>query len=256
MQDGVHGHATDRLRLLQGDCLELMSDLPSQSIDAIICDLPFGTTNCAWDKPLDLSKIWEHYTRILSKTGVILLFAAQPFTSQLITSRVDLYRHLWYWQKEKGTNFFRVGRQPLRIVEEIAVFAFGAKYTYHPQMVALDKPYRHTMPLKHSDITGRGAIDGQSPGHRIYKEYTHRHPTNLIRFPRDNANKGLIATQKPVALVEYLIRSYTNEDDLVLDNCMGSGTTGLACKNLSRRFIGMEVNPEHFIIASNRVGDI
>lgn len=245
----------DGIRLECGDCLELMMALDDASIDAIVCDLPFGTTQCDWDRPIDLTALWEQYIRTLKPNGVCLLFAAQPFTSQLIASRPDLYRHLWYWAKEKGTNFFRTGRQPLRIVEEVAVFAPTAKYTYNPQMVPLEKPYRHTMPLKHSQITGRGEIApaSQTPTERQYKEYTHRHPTNLLRFPRDKANKSLIPTQKPVALVEYLLRTYTNAGDLVLDNCMGSGTTGVACLNLDRQFIGMEIDPDHFAIAQERL---
>lgn len=231
-----------------------MASLPDRKIDTIICDLPFGTTQCEWDRPLSLPALWEHYRRILKTDGVILLFAAQPFTSELIMSRPDMYRYIWYWQKEKGTNFFRTGRQPLRIVEEVVVFAFNASYTYHAQMVPLEKPYRHTMPLKHSAITGRGEISStQTPTEREYKTYTHRHPTNLLRFPRDRANKSLIPTQKPVALIEYLLRTYSNERDLILDNCMGSGTTGVACQNLNRQFIGMEIDPHHFNIAYNRL---
>jgi site-specific DNA-methyltransferase (adenine-specific) len=232
-----------------------MSEIGDQTIDAVICDPPFALTQCEWDSLIDLPSLWRQFERILKPTGVILMFCAQPFTSHLITSKPELYRYLWYWAKEKGTNFFRTGRQPLRVVEEIVVFAFGASYTYHPQMVPLDKPYRHTMPLRHSAITGRGEINtrAQSAEAREYKEYTHRHPTNLLHFARDNGNKSLVPTQKPVALLEYLIQTYTNEGDLILDPTMGSGTTGLAAKRLGRRFIGMEINPEHFAIAEQRI---
>lgn len=238
-----------------GDCIDLMADVPDRSIDGIIADLPYGTTQCDWDTLIDFPALWTHYERILKPTGVILMFSAQPFTSNLIVSKPNLYRYLWYWEKEKGTNFFRVGRQPLRVIEEIVVFAFGASYTYNPQMVPLDKPYRHTMPLKHSAITGRGEISAktQTAAQREYKVYTESQPKNLLKFARDNGNKGVVPTQKPIALLEYLVRTYTNPGDLVLDNTMGSGTTGVACRRLERRFIGIEIDAARFAIAESRI---
>ena len=169
-------------------------------------------------------------------------------------SQIEYYRYLWYWEKEKGTNFFRTGNQPLRVIEEICVFSKENGYTYNPQMVPLAKPYTHTMPLKHSAITGRGEIsDKQTEEKREYKTYTHSHPKNVVKFARDNGNKSLVPTQKPVALLEYFVNTYTNPGDVVLDNTMGSGTCGVACKKLGRGFIGMEMNDKHFQIAKERI---
>ena len=242
------------ITLWHGDCLTLMQQIPDHSIDAIITDPPYGTTQCAWDIALDLERYWQQMERVIRPDGVILMFAAQPFTSHLILSRPALYRHLWYWEKEKGTNFFRTGFQPLRIIEEIVVFAPSMGYTYTPQMVPLEKPYRHTMPLRHSAITGDGHISSrQTVEQREYKTYTHAHPINLLKFPRENGNKGLVPTQKPVALVEYLMRTYTAPGQVVLDPTMGSGTTGVACANLGRDFLGIEQVDETFAIARKRL---
>lgn len=231
-----------------------MQAIPDRSIDAIINDPPYGTTNCSWDMALDLERYWQQMERVIKPTGVILLFAAQPFTSTLIVSRPHLYRHLWYWKKEKGTNFFRTKYQPLRIIEEIVVFAPSMGYAYNPQLVPLDKPYRHTMPLRHSAITGSGEISAnQTAEQREYKVYTHAQPTNLLSFPRDNANKGLLPTQKPVALMEYLVRTYTHPGQTVLDPTMGSGSTGVAAVKLGRQFLGIELDSKHFGKAQRRV---
>lgn len=244
------------LTLQQGDCLDLLASVPDESIDAIICDLPYGTTQCKWDVALDFDALWAHYLRVTKANAPILLFSAQPFTSKLIMSRIEHYRYLWYWEKEKGTNFFRTGNQPLRVIEEICVFSKANGYTYNPQMVPLAKPYRHTMPLKHSAITGTGEIStSQTAEARQYKTYTHSHPKNLVRFSRDNGNRSLVPTQKPVALLEYLVSTYTNPGDLVLDNTMGSGTCGVACKRLGRRFHGMERDLRHFSIAQRRIAE-
>ena len=240
--------------LHNGDCLDIMKTLENESVDAIICDLPYGTTNCAWDIAIDLNELWEQYKRIAKTTAPIILFSAQPFTSKLIASNLDMYRYLWYWEKEKGTNFFRTGNQPLRVIEEISVFCKTSNYTYNPQLIPLDKPYTHTMPLKHSAITGKGEISSkQTTENREYKTYTHSQPKNILKFSRDNGNKSLVPTQKPVALLEYLIKTYTNEGDTVLDNTMGSGTCGVAAKKLDRNFIGIELSEKHYNIAKDRI---
>jgi site-specific DNA-methyltransferase (adenine-specific) len=231
-----------------------MQRIPDRSIDAVITDPPYGTTQCSWDMALDLDLYWAQIERVIKPTGVILIFAAQPFTSRLILSRPELYRHLWYWQKEKGTNFFRTRFQPLRLIEEIIVFAPSMKYTYNPQLVPLDRPYRHTMPLKHSSITGTGEIShSQSAEMRDYKTYTHAQPTNLLAFARENANRGFVPTQKPVALMDYLVRTYTAPGQRVLDPTMGAGSTGVACLQLDREFHGIELSAETFEIAKRRL---
>jgi site-specific DNA-methyltransferase (adenine-specific) len=243
-----------QISLHLGNCLDLLPTLPDQSVDAIICDLPYGTTQCAWDIALDFEALWAQYMRVAKPKAPIVLFSAQPFTSKLIMSRIEQYRYLWYWEKEKGTNFFRTGNQPLRVIEEICEFSKENGYTYNAQMIPLAKPYRHTMPLKHSAITGKGQISAtNSAEKREYKTYTHSQPKNLVKFARDNGNKSLVPTQKPVALLDYLVRTYTNEGDTVLDNTMGSGTCGVSCKRLGRSFIGMEMNEKHFAIAQDRV---
>jgi DNA modification methylase len=240
--------------LKHGNCLDLMAEMADHSVDAIICDLPYGTTQCKWDLVIDSDLLWAQYLRIAKPDAPIVLFSAQPFTSKLILSQPDLYRYVWYWEKEKGTNFFRTGNQPLRVIEEICVFAKTSKYTYNAQMIPLDKPYRHTMPLKHSAITGKGTISAaNTKEQREYKTYTHAHPKNILKFSRDNGNKGQVPTQKPIALMEYLVLTYTNSGDVVLDNTMGSGTTGVACKKLGRGFVGMEMDTKHFDIAKARI---
>ena len=242
------------ITLINERCETALLAIPNDSIDAVICDPPFGTTQCQWDIALDMQIIWAEYRRILRPHGVILLFAAQPFTSVLIMSNPKLFRYVWYWEKEKGTGFLNVRNQPLRVIEEVCVFAKTAQFTYHPQMVPLDKPYRHTMPMVKSEIAGHFQTEtSQTVEHRQYRTYTHGHPKNLLRFSRDNANKGLVPTQKPVALLEYLVRTYTDEGHAVLDNTMGSGTCGVACKRLNRHFVGMESDLGHFQLAKTRI---
>lgn len=245
-----------KIELHNGDCLDIMKSFDDESIDAIICDLPYGTTQCSWDIALDLNVLWSEYLRIAKKDAPIILFSAQPFTTKLVASNLDLYRYMWYWEKEKGTNFFRTGNQPLRVIEEISVFSKTSNYTYNPQLVPLEKPYTHTMPLKHSAITGKGEISAkQTDKKREYKTYTHSQPKNILKFSRDTGNKSLVPTQKPVALLEYLIKTYTNDGDTILDNTMGSGTCGVAAKRLNRDFIGIELDKKHFDIAKKRIDD-
>jgi DNA modification methylase len=243
------------INLLHGDCLELLKEIPDASVDAIICDPPYGTTQAKWDIALNLDSLWKEYLRITKDNAPIILFSAQPFTSKLVMSQSDYFRYMWYWEKEKGTNFLSVARQPLRVIEEISVFAKSGSYTYNPQMVPLDKPYRHTMPIKETTLAGANNASKRQAetSEREYKTYTHAHPKNLLSFSRDNANKSLVPTQKPVALLEYLIRTYSDDGDVILDNTMGSGTTGVACKKLGRSFIGMEYDEDHYRIASDRI---
>lgn len=179
-----------------------------------------------------------------------MLFGSQPFTSKLISSNLDWFKYCWYWEKEKGTGFLNAKKQPLRCIEEICVFYKENKY--NPQMVPLEKPYRHKLPTKATETLN----DVASFGTEIqYREYTHSYPKNILQYPRDNSNKGLHSTQKPIALLEYLVATYTNPGDLVLDNTMGSGTTCLAAKNLNRDYIGIEIDSEMYEIAKVRIGE-
>lgn len=237
--------------LYQGDCLEVMTTFPDSSIDTVICDLPYGTTQCKWDAIIPFEPLWKEYYRVAKENAAFVMFSAQPFTSMLIGSNIKDYRHIWYWSKEKGTGFFRVSTQPLRIVEEVCIFSRTSRYTYNPQMIPLDKPYRHTMPLNHSDVTGRGAITGNGDSeNRVYKTYTHKQPINLLKFSRD---KSLIPSQKPIELVKYFVETYTNAGDLILDNTIGSGTTMFAAMHLGRRCIGIEKSEKNYEICRTRL---
>ena len=239
-------------QLYLSNCLDIMPSLEPHSIDAIIADLPYGVTRCKWDSEIPLDRLWTSYKRLLAPRGIIVLFAAQPFTSTLIASNPSMFKYCWYWKKEKGTGFLNAKHQPLRAVEEVCVF-YKKKKTYNPQMIPLDKPYKHTLPLSKTDTTNSVRTFEGDPDNRERVLYTEKYPTNVLSFQRDKSNRGLIPTQKPVALMEYLVKTYTNPGDTVLDNVMGSGTTGVACKTLGRDFIGIELNPEHFKIAKERI---
>ena len=232
------------ITLLQGDCLELMKDVPDGSVDMILADLPYGTTRNKWDEVIPFEPLWEQYERVIKDNGAIVLTASQPFTTDLIASNRKLYKYIWYWQKTKPSNHLNAKRQPLRTIEDIVVF-YKKQATYNPKMTKREKPII-------GKDTGSQKTYGKTKG-GYSKEYTHRYPVNLLRFPRD---KQVHPTQKPVALFEYLIKTYTNEGDTVLDNVMGSGTTGVACKNLNRNFIGMELDEEYFKIAKDRIENI
>jgi site-specific DNA-methyltransferase (adenine-specific) len=243
------------IQLRKGDCLELMRDIPDKSIDAIIADLPYGTTSAKWDSVLPLDKLWEQYERIIADNGSILLFGGQPFTSALIMSNLKMYKCVWYWKKEKGVGFTFAKFMPMRQIEEIVVFCKG-KSVYNPIMIPLDKPYKHILPRRKAETLSDCNIATCKNGESVYKEYTHKHPTNILEFSRESTKRNVKyshPTQKPVALLEYLIKTYTNEGDVVLDNTMGSGTTGVACVNTNRDFIGMELDDKYFEIAKERI---
>ena len=207
----------------------------------ILCDLPYGVTNCKWDSVIPFDLLWEQYNRILKPNGAAVLSAVQPFTTALIQSNRKNFRYCWYWKKNQATGFPFAKVQPMRCIEDIAVF-YRQKPTYNPQgLVKLDKPFytkRNTEGV-YSTMRGTPALT----------EYTN-YPKNLIEF---KCERGLHPTQKPVPLFEYLIRTYTNEGETVLDNCMGSGTTGVACVNTGRRFIGVELDAGYFEIAKQRI---
>lgn len=239
------------IRLLHGDCLDLMAGIPDGSIDAIICDLPYGTTACKWDTVIPFEPLWKHYKRIIKRNGAIVLFGSQPFTSALVMSNPAMFRFAWIWEKSRATNFQQVKHTPLRYHEDVLVFGKSGKY--NPQM-EVGEPY-------HTRITTRG-ITGQpfdiKPPHlksdsKILR--LTRYPRSIITVPSMRQQDRLHPTQKPVALLEYLIRTYTNEGEVVLDNTMGSGTTGVACVNTDRDFIGIEKDAGYFQIAQTRIQD-
>ena len=226
----------------QGDCLELMKEIPDKSIDMILCDLPYGTTRNKWDSVIPLNKLWKQYERIIKDNGAIVLFSQMPFSAELVHSNLKLFKYEWIWQKDNGTGFLNAKKMPLKIHENILVF-YKKLPLYNPQMRTGFKPYKCKQG-RHS--TNYGAYE---QGH-ITESNGARYPVDIIEFKKDS---GLHPTQKPVALLEYLIKTYTNEGEVVLDNCMGSGSTGVACINTNRDFIGYELNEEYFNIAQNRL---
>ena len=233
------------LQLKQGDCLDLMKDIPDGSIDMILCDLPYGTTNCKWDSVIPFEELWKHYNRVAKDDAAIVLFSAQPFTANLIHSNLKHYRYNWYWKKNNKTGGQFAKVQPMRCIEDICVF-YKQKPTYNPQgLVKLEKPIYHK--IKPSNI-----YNHRSNG--SIQRYTN-YPTHLVEFAGAgfSTEKRQHPTQKPVELLEYLIRTYTDEGETVLDNCMGSGSTGVACMNTGRQFIGIEKEQKYFEIAKQRI---
>lgn len=231
-----------------GDCLEVMKQIPDKSVDMILCDLPYGSTDCKWDTVIPFDKLWEQYNRIIKDNGVIVLFGTEPFASHLRMSNLKMYKYDWVWNKGTHSNPLLAKKQPLRVYENICVF-YKKQPTYKPQMVQ-GKPYKKDYGYKPHNT--------ETFGKTILKDNDNltglRYPINIISVGQPKNNRQYNhPTQKPVALCEYLIKTYTNQNDLVLDNCMGSGTTGVACKHLNRNFIGIELDENYFEIAKNRI---
>lgn len=241
-------------QIICGDCLEIMPTLMGGSIDMVMADPPYGTTACKWDSVIPLEPMWEQLKRLIKPNGAVVMTASQPFTTTLIASNMKMFKYCWYWKKEKGVGFTFAKFRPLGQIEECVVFGDG-RTTYNPDMTKLDKPYRHILPCKNTDTMNSG-IRTCHTKERIYKEYTHKYPTNIIEFCRDGIKRGQLAyhpTQKPVALMEYLIKTYTNKGETVLDFACGSGTTCKAAQNLNRRFIGIDISEEYCQIARQRI---
>ena len=233
----------------QGNCLELMQQIPDHSIDMILCDLPYGTTSCKWDIIIPFNPLWEQYRRIIKNNGVIALFGKQPFTSFLIQSNLKWWRYELIWEKEKGTDFGNANRKPLNAHESIQIF-YNKQPTYNKQM-RQGTPYTK----KNYRNNNEEDLNFKSDNSGTWINTGERTPISVIKVARDNIHKGtnLHPTQKPVQLLEWLIKSYTNEGDTVLDNCMGSGSTGVACINTNRNFIGYELDNNYFNIAQDRI---
>ena len=248
-----------KIELIQGDCLEKMKDIPDGSIDMILCDLPYGTTACKWDVIIPFEPLWEQYERVIKDNCVIVLTASQPFTTKLIESNFKLFKYCWYWAKSKPNGWQHAKNKPMTKVEEVVVFSKAPmghasllgyrRMRYNPQGIS-----------DNGEVTIRESNHGRTMGARpnqvgkTVKSMT-GFPSNILEYPNTIGRKAVHPTQKPVALFEYLIKTYTNEGDLVLDNCMGSGTTGVACVNLNRDFIGIEKDPEYFKIAEKRINE-
>lgn len=240
------------IRLIHGDCLEKMKDIPDKSVDFILTDPPYGTTACKWDVVIPFDKMWEQLNRIIKDNGAIALFAQNPFSSLLITSNIANYRYDYCWKKEQSTNFANIKFMVGNIKEDIVIFSISKpkQMKYYPQMIKRNKPIKitSTFPNEDRDKHLKWNMDSIS---RISEQ---TYPTNIIEFTRDRkSSRGLHPTQKPVALLEYLIKTYTLENETVLDFTMGSGSTGVACKNLNRNFIGIEKDDKYFKIAEERI---
>lgn len=230
--------------LMKGDCLERMKEIPDKLVDMVLCDPPYGTTRNAWDIPVDAQKMWRQIRRITKPNAAVLLFAQMPYGAELVTSNMKEYRYEWIWKKTASTGFLNANRMPLKIHETIQVF-YRRLPKYRPQLQKEKKThprggnnrgssnYDHftTLPITHSD---------------------ERYPVDVIEFKNGN-RLGLHPTAKPVQLLEYLVRTYTDENEVVLDFCMGSGSTGVACVNTGRDFIGIELNDNYFSIAEQRI---
>jgi len=235
------------MRLLQGDCLSLMKDIEDQSIDMILCDLPYGTTACKWDSIIPFEPLWEQYRRIVKDRAPIVLFGSQPFTSALVMSNPKWFRYEWIWHKDKGANIGVMRYQPMKYHENIVVFSKKSHF-YVPQMEKrLEKNKRKNKPRTGWCGTQQHYIHVEhSKGNDDYKYPSSIQKCNVVR-------RGMHPTQKPIPLLEYLLKTYSTESDVVLDNCMGSGSTGIACLNLDRKFIGIEKDKDIFNLAKERI---
>jgi site-specific DNA-methyltransferase (adenine-specific) len=243
--------------LYLGDCLEVMAGLPDASVDMILCDLPYGTTACKWDTVIPFDALWAQYRRVAKRNAAIVLTASQPFTTALISSNMREFRYCWVWVKSRVTGFANAKLQPLRCVEDVVVF-YRSRPTYNPQgLMRIDAVRRNGASVGGDSLRGdtgasanRGSL--RTAGAEYVQEFT-GYPRQVLSIGSESGTAH--PTQKPVALMEYLIRTYTNEGEVVLDNCMGSGTTGVACANTGRRFIGIEREPKYFDIACRRIKD-
>lgn len=242
-----------KIELFHGDCLEIMKNIPDNSIDMILCDLPYGTTACSWDTVIPFKPLWDHYNRIRKTNTAMVFTASQPFTTSLIASQMNLFRYEWIWEKHQGTNPLTSKIMPLKNHENVCVF-YENKPTYNPVM-AKGKPYAAFQTKNDKKI---GEVYGDNKSVHVANSGT-RYPTTILKFAKRSSSAGIEPeinyhpTQKPVSLMEYFIKTYTNPGDTVLDNCMGSGTTGVACKSLNRSFIGIEIDEKYFNIAKNRI---
>lgn len=242
-------------KLVYGDCLEVMKSLADSSVEAIVCDLPYGTSACKWDTVIDLNLMWSELRRICKDSGAIVLFGSEPFSSVLRLSNLENYKYDWKWEKPSGANFLNFQYQPAKVHEDIMVFGFKASsyskrgtMAYNPQM-EVGKPYEQKSG-KQKQVTGNSTVRSEIAQVFTVNEGT-RYPRSIQKFTLDK--EKLHPTQKPVLLMEYLIKTYSNAGDTILDFAMGSGSTGVAALNCGRNFIGIEKNKDYFDVASSRI---
>ena len=248
------------MQLINGECLSEMAKLGTGTVDLILTDPPYGTTACKWDSVIPLEPMWEQLNRIIKPNGAIVMTASQPFTTTLISSNLKMFKYCWVWEKSRGSNFAHTKFQPLKTHEDVVVFSCGGSasnsktpMTYNPQFVYGGEPY-----VRKGSGTTESLAGGMTKSATIVNINTtgKRHPRTVQKFKSDREKFGRFhPTQKPVALMEYLIKTYTNEGETVLDFTMGSGTTGVACKNLNRDFLGIELDKKYFDIATKRINN-
>lgn len=255
---------SDNIKLYYGDCITKMKDIPDDSINLILCDLPYGSTRCKWDTIIDLGELWEQYKRILKKpTGVILLFGQQPFTSMLVSSNYDWFKYNLIWKKNKTTQFLLANYRPMKCTEDICVFSKGGaagaskktgNMTYNPQgliPVSIKKKNSAKRIGKMLNQIHHLGSNNKLIGESEYTQKYTNYPNEILEF--DVESDTFHETQKPVKLIEYLIKTYSNEGEVILDNTMGSGTTGIGCINTKRKFIGIEINEMYYKLAKYRI---
>lgn len=245
----------NQIKLIQGDCLEKMREIPDGAVDMVMADLPYGTTACKWDSVIPLVPLWTEYRRICAPKAALIFTASQPFTTALINSNFEWFKYCWVWEKSRAGDVFNAKNKPLKKHEDIVVFSSGTtancspnRMTYNPQgLIDTHRISKNTETVR--------AFFAPRPSHKEeYIQTSTGYPTSVLKF--SNEGKTSHPTQKPVALMEYLIKTYTNPGETVLDNTMGSGTSGVACMNLGRNFIGIEKDPEYFRIASERIAAV
>jgi len=252
-------------RLALGDCLKKMENIPDNSVDLILCDLPYGTTYLKWDSVISLKELWKQYKRVLKKNRTIVLTAAQPFTTDLICSNREWFKYCWIWEKPRPSNFVHAKNKPLNVHEDIVVFSEGVtlhegqsskRMPYYPQgLIKINKTHNNTAPSKKVNINAKHRFFNrfQEAGYGEFVQELTNYPKSILKIKQDNICTNFHPTQKPVKLMEYLIKTYTLSDEVILDNCMGSGTTGVAAIYTNRKFIGIEKEKEYFDIAVERM---
>ena len=246
-------HSMKNCNLYLGDCLEVMKDIPNNSIDFICCDPPYGTTSIKWDEVIDFNQMWDSYERIIKPKGIICLFGSQPFSAQLICSKINWFRYELVWNKNKCGSPGLAKYRPMKTHENIIIFSKQSGGTYNPQMEK-GNPYSRTSKNPEGYV---GKKNDHNYGLKPRKSFTNdgtRYPKSILNISRDfSAQQQVHPTQKPVPLIEWLIRTYSNENEVILDNCMGSGSCGVAAVNLNRKFIGIEMNSEYYQISKGRI---
>jgi len=250
VQGNIEGVGVEVNKVYQGDCLSIMKDIPNKSVDMILADLPYGTTACKWDVIIPFESLWKQYKRIIKKNGAIVLTASQPFTTLLISSNMDWFKYCWIYQKTTSTNYLNAKKEPMRVHEDIVIF-YNKQPTYNPQITTGHERKISSAIHKRNSVKTEIYNDHKLSGY----DSTERYPLSVQVFCTDKQKDHVHPTQKPVALFEYLIKTYTNEGDLVLDNVCGSGTTGVACKLNFRDYILIEKEKKYVKIARDRIND-